>query len=409
MRILFLSHYFPPEVNAPATRTYEHCKEWVERGHEVTVVTCTPNHPRGIPYDGYKNKIYQKEQVDGINIVRVWSYMAANEGFAKRSLNYVSYMLSVFVASPFLPKSDIVISTSPQFFNGLAGYFVSRVKKAHWILEIRDLWPESILVLGAIKNKYIIAILEWLETLIYRKSDRIVIVVEGFRKHIVGKGVDSRKIVTIKNGVNFSLFKPVTADNSVAEKYQLKDKFVIAYLGTQGMAHGLKVLLFAAKELLHKKDILFVLVGDGGDNENLVNLKEQLNLTNVLFVGQQSKEMMPYFWSLIDVSFVHLKKLDLFKAAIPSKIFESMAMEKPIILGLVGEGEELIRDADAGICIEPENKQQLVAAILELYNNRAEAKRLGSNGRRYVKNNYNRKQLAKRFEELMLSLGTCMK
>ena len=163
MKILFLTHYFPPEVNAPATRTHEHCKQWIESGHEVTVVTCVPNHPKGQIYPGYKNKIFQREIVDGIKVIRLWTYVTANEGFVKRTLNYISYMISVIFSIPFLPKSDVVISTSPQFFCGLSGYFVKLFKRIPWILEIRDLWPESIFAVGAIKNKTIIRILEYLE------------------------------------------------------------------------------------------------------------------------------------------------------------------------------------------------------------------------------------------------------
>ncbi|MGD8885862.1 MAG: glycosyltransferase family 4 protein, partial [Gammaproteobacteria bacterium] len=181
MHIVFLSHYFPPEVNAPATRTYEHCKEWIRNGHQVTVVTCVPNHPRGKIYPGYKNRLYQVEEKDGIKVVRLWTYVTANEGFLKRTLNYISYKISAILATPFIGKADVVVSTSPQFFNGLAGYVVSRLKGAPWILEIRDLWPESILTVGAINNKHVIRFLEWLEMFAYRKADRIVPVTNAFK------------------------------------------------------------------------------------------------------------------------------------------------------------------------------------------------------------------------------------
>ena len=129
MKILFLSHYFPPEVNAPATRTYEHCKRWVEKGHSVTVVSCVPHHPMGETYPGYKNKWWFEENKDGIRAIKIKTYITANEGFSKRTLNYIIYMLMTIMTAPFLPKVDVVISTSPQFFNGLAGYFVSRIKR----------------------------------------------------------------------------------------------------------------------------------------------------------------------------------------------------------------------------------------------------------------------------------------
>ena len=199
MNILFLTHYFPPEVNAPATRTHEHCKQWVKNGHEVTVVTCVPNHPRGVVYKGYKNKIFQTEVVDGIKVIRLWSFVTANEGFVKRTLNYVSYLLAVIVALPFLPRPHIVVSTSPQFFCGLAGYPVKLFKRIPWILEIRDLWPESILTVGAIKNKFIIDILESMERFAYRHSDHIVPVTNAFKKYMKDLGVSEEKITVIKN------------------------------------------------------------------------------------------------------------------------------------------------------------------------------------------------------------------
>ena len=202
MKILFLTHYFPPEVNAPATRTYEHCKEWVKKGHDVTVITCVPNHPQGQVYPGYKNKLYQKETVDGINVIRLWTYVTANEGFVKRTLNYVSYLLSVIFFIPFLPKHDVLISTSPQFFCGLAGYFVQLFRRKPWVLEIRDLWPESILAVGAIKNKQIIRILEYLESMAYRKCSHIVPVTDSFKDYMIRKGVPEEKITVIKNGVD---------------------------------------------------------------------------------------------------------------------------------------------------------------------------------------------------------------
>ena len=216
MRILFLSHYFPPEVNAPASRTFEHCREWVRQGHEVTVVTCAPNHPRGVVYDGYRNRLWQREERDGIRVVRLWTYLAANEGFAKRTLNYVSYMISALLAAPWLPRADVVVTSSPQFFNGLAGYFVSRLKRAPWALEIRDLWPESILSVGAIKNARIIGALEWLARFAYRKADVIVPVTDAFKRYMVERGVPAEKIHVIKNGVDLDFYRGAEGPNPLA-------------------------------------------------------------------------------------------------------------------------------------------------------------------------------------------------
>ncbi|TKB65784.1 MAG: glycosyltransferase family 4 protein [Nitrospira sp.] len=404
MRVLFLSHYFPPEVNAPASRTYEHCKQWVRDGHEVTVVTCAPNHPRGKVYEGYSNRFFQREEKDEIRIIRVWTYVTANEGFFKRTLNYVSFMVSSIVAALWLPQSDVVVTTSPQFFNGLAGYFVSRLKRMPWVLEIRDLWPESILAVGAIRNKAIIRMLEWVELFAYRKADRIVPVTDAFKRYMVKKGIPAEKIEVIKNGVDLSFFKEVTGLNPIAMELGLHGKFVAAYVGTHGMAHCLETILYSARELKEREDIVILLVGDGAERQRLLGMRDEMVLHNVIMLDQQPKEKMPYLWALSDVSLVLLKKSELFTTVIPSKIFESMAMKKPIILGVEGESAGIIKAAEAGFCIEPENSHALAECVLELYRNRDLAAKLGSNGRRHVAEHYDRTVLARRYESLLASL-----
>ena len=408
MRILFLSHYFPPEVNAPASRTYEHCKQWVKEGHDVTVVTCAPNHPQGAVYEGYKNKFFQREEKDGIKVIRLWTYVTANEGIAKRTINYISYMFAVIFAIPFLPKTDIVLSTSPQFFNGLAGYVVSRLKRVPWVLEIRDLWPESILTVGAIKNKTVIHMLEYLEMFAYCKADRIVPVTDSFKEYMIKKGIDEGKIEVIKNGVDLDFYQAITSDNKSVSTISLKDKkidlagkFVASYVGTHGMAHHLETILEAADELRDQPSIVFLLVGEGAERKNLLLLKDKLQLENVIMLEQQPKEMMPLLWQLSDVSLVLLRKSDLFKSVIPSKIFESMAMKKPIVLGVAGESQSIIENAKSGICIEPENSHELAEVILKLFRDKEFGSDLGDNGRQYVIENFDRKVLAKRYLSLL--------
>ncbi len=404
MHILFLSHYFPPEVNAPASRTSEHCRQWVKDGHRVTVVTCAPNHPRGTVYPGYRNAFVAREEQDGITVIRVWTYVTANEGFFKRTLNYVSYMISAILVSPWLPKVDVVISTSPQFFNGLAGYVVSRLKQTPWVLEIRDLWPESILAVGAITNRTIIRLLEWLELFAYRHADRIVPVTDAFQRYIQNKGIPAEKITVIKNGADLSLYQPVIGHNPLTTSLKLENKFVAAYFGTHGMAHHLDTILDAAQHLRDHPDILLLLAGDGAERQRLLARKDALGLTNVLMLEQQPKDHMPWLWALSSVSLVLLKKSDLFKTVIPSKIFESMAMEKPIILGVEGESAEIVRAAQAGYCIEPENAEELATRLLELYKVPERCTQFGENGRRHVLEQYDRANLAKRFEDVLTSV-----
>ena len=402
MRILFLSHYFPPEVNAPASRTYEHCKQWVQDGHEVTVVTCAPNHPRGTVYEGYRNKLFLREEKHGIQVIRIWTYVTANEGFLKRTLNYLSYMAAAVLVAPFLSNFDLILSTSPQFFNGLAGYLVSRLKRIPWILEIRDLWPESIVAVGAITNRPVIRFLEGLEMFAYRKADHLVVVTDAFKAHMLAKGISSNKVTVIKNGVDFSLYKkPSHGHTNLLCELGLEGKFVAAYFGTHGMAHHLETVLEAARELIDWKDIMFLLVGDGAERSRLVAMRDEMKLSNVMMLDQQPKEKMPELWSLSTVSLVLLKKSALFKTVLPSKIFESMAMEKPVILGVEGEGAELVMLAGGGICIEPESAKDLALQVLKLFHDPTMRQQLGWSGRRYVLEHFDRKVLARRFADVM--------
>lgn len=404
MKILFLSHYFPPEVNAPATRTFEHCREWVRLGHEVTVVTCAPNHPRGKLYPGYKNRLIQRETLDGIQVIRLWTYLTANEGFLKRTLNYVSYMAAVTLAVPWLPKADVVVSTSPQFFNGLAGYTVSRLKRRPWVLEIRDLWPESILAVGAIRNRTLIRLLEWLEAFAYRKADRIVPVTDAFERYMmVERGVEAHKIQVIKNGVDLRFFSPHVDGESLAADLGLTGKFVAAYIGTHGMAHHLETVLEAAASIDHP-DIVFLLVGDGAERRRLLETRDRLGLRSVLMLEQLPKATMPALLSQTDVSLVLLKDMELFRTVIPSKIFESMAMEVPIILGVAGEARAIVEDAGAGLCITPESADELAAAVRRLHEDPELAQRLGRQGRRYVEERFDRDRLAQRYVDVLAAV-----
>lgn len=401
MHILFLSHYFPPEVNAPASRTFEHCRQWVRDGHKVTVVTCAPNHPRGKVYDGYKNRFYCREEMAGIQVVRLWTFVTANEGFLKRTINYISYMVAAIIAAPFLKSADVVISTSPQFFNGLAGYFVSRLKRAPWVLEIRDLWPESILTVGAIRNRYLIRMLEYLEMFSYRKADRIVPVTDAFAVYMQNKGISAEKIKVIKNGVDLAFYRISNEGEDIKQNLGIKGRFVAAYFGTHGMAHHLETILEAAEILLDRKDIAFLLIGDGAERKRLLSMKEEKNLTNVLMLEQVDKKRMPAYWSAVDASLVLLKKSDLFKTVLPSKIFESMAMKKPIVLGVEGESRQLIDEACAGIAIEPESGEELASAISRLVDTPGLCHGFGENGYKFVESNFNRVTLARRFSGLL--------
>jgi len=371
VHILFLTDNFPPEVNAPASRTFEHCREWVKAGHRVTVVTCAPNFPKGKVFDGYRNKLWQTETVEGIRVVRVWSYITANEGFVRRVLDYQSYMLSAIVASLFVRKVDLIIGTSPQFFTACAAYVVSRYKFRPYIFELRDLWPESIKAVGAMKNERAIAFLEWLELFLYRKSAKVVSVTRSFKDILIRRGIDGAKIEVITNGVDISQFKPRPKDPELTARLGMQGKFVAGYIGTHGLAHGLETLLEAA-ERLRGQDFVFLFLGDGARKDALRQIAAEKKLDNVVFIDSVPKADVARYWSLLDVSVIHLKKTDLFTTVIPSKLFESMGMGLPVLHGVEGESADIVREEGAGIPFEPENAEQLCAALVRLKSNPAE-------------------------------------
>jgi len=361
MKILFLSDNFYPEVNAPANRTYEHCREWRRLGAEVTVITCVPNFPRGKVFNGYKNKLVQTETIDGIRVVRVWSFISANEGKVKRILDYVSYAFTSLIASLFY-KSDIIIATSPQFFTALSGSLASFFKRTPWIMEVRDIWPESIVAVGAMGKSKTIHFLEKIEKYLYRSARKVVVVTDSFKQNLIGKGVSDCKIHVVKNGVNLAKFVPIPKNEQILDKYGLRDKFVIGYFGTHGMAHKLDFILQSAKKITDS-GIHILLIGDGAEKSHLLQLKEKLQLKNVTMLASVSKDEMQQYISTIDVALVNLRKSDTFKSVIPSKIFENAAMLKPILLGVEGESQAIIEQYQSGICFEPENEKDFLEKL----------------------------------------------
>lgn len=361
MRILFLTDNFPPEVNAPATRTYDHCKEWVKRGAEVTVITCAPNFPKGKVYEGYKNALYQTEIMDGIKVIRVWSYIVANKGFFKRTLDFISFSVSSFLAGLFV-KTDLIIATSPQFFTALSGRTLSFWKRRPWIMEVRDLWPESIKTVGAMKDNAFIRYFEWQEKRCYKSAKHIVVVTDSFKEKLISRGIDATKISVIKNGVDRSLFAPMPKDQALIHQHGLEGKVIIGYIGTHGMAHKLDFIIRCASHLKDTK-YHFLLMGNGAERENLIKLKNELNCDNVTMLESVAKQEVKRYISILDISLINLRKSELFTTVIPSKIFENAAMQIPILMGVQGEAQRIVEGYNAGLCFEPENEEDFVSKL----------------------------------------------
>ena len=406
MRIVFFSHYFPPEGNAPATRTFEHCVRWVRAGHQVSVITCVPNVPSGIVYDGFRNRLWpQRENVDGIDVVRVWTYVAANAGGIKRILNFMSYFVSsLFAFVFFCRRPNVILATSPQFFCGWAGVAASWLKWRPFILEIRDIWPESITTVGAMKKGWAIRLLEVLERWMYRSANHIVAVGEGYKNKILEKADVADRISVITNGVDLAQFPPQDRSEEFLRRWELSNRFVCSYVGTIGMAHGLEVVLRAAKILrdVGRHDIRFCLVGDGAERQRLETAAAADGLKNLIcFTGRLDKSEMASVLASSDCLLVHLKKCELFESVIPSKIFEAMAMSRPIIMGVRGESAEIVRRAGCGIDMEPDNERDLVAAVCRLRDDKTYCQSLCQSGRQFVSQKYTRDAFAAEYLELI--------
>lgn len=369
MHILFLSDNFPPEVNAPASRTFEHAREWVRAGHRVTIITGFPNFPLGKVFAGYRNQWRKSEEIEGITVIRVWTYITANSGFLKRSLDYFSFMITAFLASFKVDRPDVVVGTSPQFFTACAAYLVSRVKRIPFVFELRDLWPASIEAVGAMKHNPVLEALEKLELFLYTKAHSIISVTQAFKTDLVKRGIAPDKIQVVLNGIDPSRFSPRPKDSALVKSLNLEGAFVAGYIGTQGMAHGLDTLLDAALILKHQpssRPIRLLFLGDGAEKARLKERAESLNLPNVVFLDTVQKEEVARYWSILDVSLIHLKDNPVFETVIPSKIFESMGMGLPIILGVKGEAAEIVEREQAGVVVPPQNAERLATALMDL-------------------------------------------
>lgn len=383
MHILFLTDNFPPEVNAPASRTFEHCREWVKAGHQVTVITGAPNFPKGQVFDGYRNRLWQQESMAGIRVIRVWTYITANEGFSKRTLDYLSYMVTGFLASLFVRRVDVVVGTSPQFFTVCAAYVTGLLKRVPWVFELRDIWPESIRVVGAMQESKVLDLLEMLELFLYRKASAIVSVTHAFRTSLMRRGVNGHKIRVVTNGVDISRFSPRDKDAELLQQHGLQGKFVAGYIGTHGLAHALDTLLDAAQALKAAHDgdrFRILLLGDGANKAALRQRAQAEGLDNVIFVDSVPKDQVVRYWSLLDASIIHLKKDELFTTVIPSKLFESMGMAIPVLHGVEGESAGIVTREDVGLLFEPENPEVLVDGLQRLAHDPELLARFKANG-----------------------------
>ena len=383
MRIIFFTDHFVPEISAPAAHIFDRCKIWVEQGHDVTVITNIPNYPLGEPYKGYKNKFRQWESLDGIKVLRVGTYMAENKGTIKRTLDYISFAFSSFINSLTIQKPDVVYSTSPHIFAPFGAIAFSIIKRVPHVLEVRDIWPESIAATtGMSSNSFIYKFFELIEKIIYKLSTRIVVFTYSFKENLIKKGISDKKLDVVINGANLSLFKEPVNDIDLELSLGLENKFVVGYMGTHGLSHDLLNAVRAAG-ILKDSSVHFLFLGEGAEKAKMISLAKSLKATNIHFIDRQAREDLPKYWGFIDVGLVHLKNDPIFETVIPSKIFETMASGRPIIYcGPNSDGSNLIIEYQCGIISKPDDPQDLASKIIKLKDNPDLYKTLAINGKK---------------------------
>lgn len=399
MHIVYLSQYFPPEMGASASRVSEMAQHWVKAGEAVTVFTGFPQHPTGIKPPKYRRKIWMREIHNDVNVLRTYIYAAPNKGYFRRVLSYLSFMCSSLVLGPFLLKrGNVLIATSPQFLVAVSGCLLSMLMRCRFVFEVRDLWPESIVSVGAMKRGLLIRFLEKVEAWLYRRADRITVVTRRTKSELVRRGIPEEKIWWIPNCVDYKKFEVDDERvQSLREKLGLKGKFVIGYIGTLGMAHGLETMIKAAERLQKVENLVFLFVGDGADRANLEAQATDLNLRNILFAGEQPREDIPCYLRICDLSAILLKDKELFRTTIPSKIFECMAAARPILLGVDGEARDVLESAGAGWYFKPEDDAAMADTLEQLLESRDELQVRGLNGKKFVREHYNRALWAQKY------------
>ncbi len=402
-------------MGAPAARVSELARYWVRAGHEVTVLTGFPNHPTGVLHRDYRGKLKKlvwREKFDGADVVRTWLWPLPNRKALERVINYSSFWASASIMGGFLNRPDVVIGTSPQLLVGLAGWWVATVQKVPFVFEVRDLWPESLVAVGVRDHESLMTrTLRRIAAFLYRKADRIVVVTPAFKGEIIkGYGVPEQKISVVENGVETNLFAAGPASEDLRAKLGLCRNFVVGYIGTMGDAHALDTVVEAAAKLqVSTPDVQFLFVGEGARKQHVMELARQRELTNMLFLPQQPREEIPTYIRAADVCLVPLRKSDVFKTVIPTKMLEFLSCGRPVILSVEGQAREIVEASQGGMAIEPENPDELVDAILTLRADRQLCATIGAKGRQYIEQNFSRASTAARYIDVLVSVLSARK
>jgi len=404
LRILIVSQYFFPETGATSNRIYSLAAKFRKEGHKVRILAEKPNHPRGIFFEGYEKGVFLDREYKDIPVTYSWVYTRPEKGFLGRILFYISFMLMAIVAS-FRMKGqyDIVLASSPPLFVGISGWAIARMKRAKFVFDVRDLWPEVAIKMGELNNGFAINLAEKVEHFLYRKADLITAVTRSFKKSIADKDISGDKIKVITNGTDPELFVTEHSKKELRDNLGLRNHFLVSYIGNLGLAQGLEHIIEAAEQIQQTglSDISFLIVGAGPKKKELKEIAGEKKLTNVTFVNRVPMEKAVEYMNASDALLVPLANDPIYSQFIPSKLFDSMAASKPVLLSVDGESRDILEYSNAGLYYEAEDDEKLFEKILWLKEHKERAERMGEKGRRYVIENYTREvQAMKMIKEL---------
>lgn len=397
MRILYVTQFYPPEPGAASVRAKEFAENWAAEGHQVTILTGFPSYLEGRIYDGYRNRPLRREEHRGVTVARVLTLAARQQALVRRAVAQVVFLLAALAGGVRLGRFDVVVASSPPFIVGLIGWTMAKISGARFVFDVRDLYPESAIEFGVIRNRALIWLLRRAERMMYRGADLTVAVTEGIRRYIEACGIPPARVARVTNGVNTEQFEYRAAGKAMRGEWGLNEKFIVQYAGLIGMAQGLDTVLETADLLRDRREIVFVLIGEGIEKDGLAERAAAMGLKNVCFVPGQPLDRVPELMSAADVGLALKKKVPLNRGAIPVKMFEYMSCGRPVIVGGADEAEAILRDTDAGICVDPTEPKQVAQAVLDLYKDRERAARLGENGRAFVLRHYSRRALSDQF------------
>lgn len=399
VHIVFISPYYPPEKGAAAVCVSENARGLAQRGHQVTVLTTVPNYPTGIVPPEYRGRLVQTEILDGVRVVRVWSYVSPNKGFFRRILAHFSFGFTApLLGAKTVGQPDVIIVQSPPLFDAFAVRLLAWLKRCPYIFMVSDLWPESAVQLGALRNRLFIRLAEWLEWSTYRSAALVWVVTEGIQQNLLRRGLSPEHVFLLTNGVDTETFRPLSQVQA-RQELAWDERFTVVYAGTHGLSHGLTAVLDAAEQLQDHPNLHFVLIGDGAEKASLVARARQRKITNLTFLEPQPHARIPLFLAAADVCLVHVRNIPLFTGMLPIKMYEAMACGRPILLSMDGEARRLAEESGAALCIAPENAEALAQAVLSLLNNPEQVQAMGQRGRALVEERF-------AYEHLVATLDT---